>query len=186
MSYDCGFDIHPRLEAIIGNKQTYQPFLEEIIITYNDVYDKDARRPDGKVLEMPIDSEHFKDCITFMVGECSDIPSNSDKCDCFLRFSSKISGHLTAAAEPYIRNVYKITKKYFGSSVHFWHEMNEPEDERQWGCYDWQELQDAEEKLREVETGQEGDFQSRALEESKETTSGPSGSHVTNSNSRVA
>ena len=116
-----------------------------------------------------------------MVGDYPKIPSNPDRCDCFLRFSSKISGHLTTLAEPHIRNMYKIAKKYFGSSVHFWHELNETEDERQWGSYDWQEVHHAEEKLREVETGQEGDLQNRALEEPRETTDGPTGPLVTNS-----
>ena len=186
MGFDCGFDIHPRLEATAENKKTYQRFLDEIVRTYNDVYDKDGRRPDGKVLEMPIDSKYSKDCITFMVGECPDIPSNPDRCDCFLRFSSKISGHLTTPAEPYIRNVYKIAKKYFGSSVHFWHEMNETDDEQQWGYYDWQEVHDASEKLREVETRQEGDSQNHAQEERGESSDEPSGPLATNSTSKVA
>ncbi len=183
MGFDCGFDIHPRLEATTGNKQIYQRFLDEIISTYHDVYDQKGRRPDGKVLEMPIDSEHSKDCISFMVGECPRMPSNPDRCDYFLRFSSKISGHLTTPAEPYIRNVYKIAKKHFGSSVHFWHEMNETGDEREWGYYDWQEVHDAREKLREVETGQEGDLQNNSLEERGETNDEPSRPLVNNSNS---
>ena len=54
----------------------------------------------------------------------------------------------------HIRNVHKIAKKHFGSKVHFWHEMNETGDERQWGYYDWQEVHDASKKLRELETGQ--------------------------------
>lgn len=44
--------------------------------------------------------------------------------------------------------MYKIAKKYFGSRVHFWHEMNETGDERQWGYYDWQEVHDADRRLR--------------------------------------
>ncbi|KAL2045097.1 hypothetical protein ABVK25_012238 [Lepraria finkii] len=165
MGFDCGFDIHPRLEATAENKKTYQRFLDEIVRTYNDVYDKDGRRLDGKVLEMPIDSKYSKDCITFMVGE---------------------SGTLTTPAEPYIRNVYKIAKKYFGSSAHFWHEMNETDDEQQWGYYDWQEVHDAREKLREVETGQEGDSQNHAQEERGESSDEPSGPLATNSTSKVA
>lgn len=58
MGFDCGFDIHPRLEATTENKQTYQRFLDEIISTYNDVYDEEGQRPDGKILEMPNDSEY--------------------------------------------------------------------------------------------------------------------------------
>ena len=106
-------------------------------MTYNHVYDENGRRPDGKILEMSIDSEDCKDCIRLMVGECPKIPSNRGRCDCFLRFSLKISGHPIAPAEPYIRNVYKIAKKNFGSNAHFCHEMNETEDERQWEYRNW-------------------------------------------------
>ena len=183
MGFDCGFDIHPRLEATTGNKETYQRFLDEIISTYHDVYDPNGRRPDGKVLEMPSDSEHSKDCIRFMVGECPQMPSNPDRCDYFLRFSSKVSGNLTTCAEPYIRNVYKIAKKYFGSTVHFWHEMIETGDEQEWGYYDWGEVHDARDKLREVETGQEGAVQNRSLEERNETNDESSRLPVNNLNS---
>ena len=156
MGFDCGFDIHPRLEATAANKQTYQQFLDEIIHTYKDVYDKEGRRADGKVLDMAKDSDPSdKVYIRFMVGECPHMPSNPDRCDYFLRFSSKVSGRLTTPAEPYIRSVHKIAKKHFGSRVHFWHEMNETGDERQWGYYGWQEVHDASKKLRELETGQE-------------------------------
>jgi len=54
-----------------------------------------------------------------MVGECPHMPGNSDCCDYFLRFSSKVSGRLTTPAELYIRSVYQIAKKHFGSRVHF-------------------------------------------------------------------
>jgi hypothetical protein len=121
---------------------------------------------DGKVLDIPTKSHHSdKIYIRFMVGECPHMPGNPDRCDYFLRFSSKVSGRLTTPAEPYIRSVYKIAKKYFGSRVHFWHEMVETGDERQWGYYDWREVHDADRKLRELETGQEQDLQNRALEE---------------------
>ena len=104
---------------------------------------------DGKVLDIPTNSHHSdKIYIWFMVGECLYMPGNPDRCDYFLRFSSKVSGRPTTPAEPYIRSVYKIVKKQFGSSVHFWHEMNETGDERQWGYYDWQEVYDANRKLR--------------------------------------
>jgi hypothetical protein len=49
MGFDCGFDIYPRLEETTTNKQTYQRFLEDIIGTYNDVYDEKGWRPDGTV-----------------------------------------------------------------------------------------------------------------------------------------
>jgi hypothetical protein len=84
---------------------------------------------DGKVLDIPTNPHHSdKIYIWFMVGH---MPGNPDRCDYFLRFSSKVSGRLTTPAEPYIRSVYQITKKYFGSRVHFWHEMVETGDEWQ-------------------------------------------------------
>ena len=166
MGFDCGFDIYPRLEATASNKETYRRFLDEIIRTYENVYDKEGRMTDGKVLDIPPNSHHSdKIYIRFMVGECPHMPGNPDRCDYFLRFSSKVSGRLTTPAEPYIRSVYKIANKYFGSRVHFWHEMAETGDERQRGYYNWQEVHDADRKLRELETGQEQDLQNRSLEE---------------------
>ena len=104
---------------------------------------------------MPTDPDHYDDCyIYFMVGECPHMPSNSNRCDYFLRFSSKVSGHLTAPADPYIRGVHKIARKHLGSRVRFWHEINETNDERQRGCYGWQEVHAAERKLKERETRQ--------------------------------
>ena len=57
MGFDCGFDVYPRLEATAANKQTYKRFLEEIIQRYDEVYDKEGRRADGKVLDMPTNSD---------------------------------------------------------------------------------------------------------------------------------
>ena len=57
MGFDCGFDVYPRLEATAANKQTYKRFLEEIIHTYDEVYDKEGRRADGKFLDMPTNSD---------------------------------------------------------------------------------------------------------------------------------
>jgi hypothetical protein len=181
MGFDCGFDIYPRLETTASNKETYRRFLDEIIRTYENVYDKEGRMTDGKVLDIPINSHHSdKIYIWFMVGESPHIPGNPNRCDYFLRFSSKVSGRLKTPAEPYIRSVYKIAKKYFGSRVHFWHEMDETGDERQWGYYDWQEVHDADRKLRELETGQEQDLQNRALgERVGETNDEPNLSSVT-------
>ena len=51
MGFDCGFDIHPHLEATSSNKHGYQLFLDEIINTYDSAYNDRARRVDGKVLE---------------------------------------------------------------------------------------------------------------------------------------
>jgi hypothetical protein len=92
----------------------------ELIRIYGNVYDKEGRMTDGKVLDIPTNSHHSdKIYIWFMVGECLHMPSNSDRCDYFLRFSSKVSGRLTTPAELYIRSVYQIAKKHFGSRVHF-------------------------------------------------------------------
>jgi len=165
MGFGCGFDICPRLEATASNKEIYRRFLDEIIRTYENVYDKEGRRTDGKVLEMPTDSGHCDSVyISFMVGECPHMPHNPDHCNYFLRFSSKVSGCLTTPAAPYIENVHKIAKKYFGSRVHFWHELCETGDERQWGCYNWLEVHEADRKLRELER-QEQDLQKHTLEE---------------------
>jgi hypothetical protein len=68
--------------------------------------------------------------------------------------------------------MYKIAQKHFGAIVHFWHEMIETGDERQRGYYNWQEVHDAREKVREVE---EEDLQNRASEELRETNDEPSG-----------
>jgi hypothetical protein len=95
----------PRIKRFIGR------FLNEIIRTYENVYDKKGRMTDGKVLDMLINSHHFdKIYIWFMVGECPHMPGNPDRYDYFLRFSSYISlkasdifslkGILRGAVEP--------------------------------------------------------------------------------------
>lgn len=156
MGFECGFDVHPRLEPTSANKALYQSFLDEIVRTYGDVVDKDARRDDGKILELPngVDAEdqlaeewnkHF---MRFMIGECPHVPYNRDHCHYFLRFSSKVSGNLTAPAAPYIRDVRKIAEKYFGGIIHGWDELNETFDERQWGYYGWDEIRAAEKELQ--------------------------------------
>lgn len=160
MGFDCGFDIYPRLEATAANKEAYQRFLEEITRTYGDVYDEDGRRKDGKILHIETDPDH-PDCnlfLEFMVGECPRMPRSLDRCDYFLRFSSKVSGGLTAHAEPYIRGVHKIAKKYFADRVNFWHEMCETGDARQFGYYTWREVYDADKELRALGPGQERDL----------------------------
>ena len=71
MGFDCGFDIYPRLEATASNKQTYRQFLDDVIRTYENVYDEAGRRTDGRILEIPTASDHGDKCyIRFMVGEC--------------------------------------------------------------------------------------------------------------------
>ncbi|KAK4084516.1 uncharacterized protein Triagg1_996 [Trichoderma aggressivum f. europaeum] len=157
MGFDCGFDIFPRLEVNDENKKAYQQFLDEIIENYKDVYDERGRREDGKILVLPNSSEYSeKNLIHLAIGECPHMPSSPEHCNYFLRFSSKVSGGLTAAAEPYIRDVLKIAKRHFGSRVHFWHEMNEfGEPEKQYGVYSWTEVLDAEKELRELGSGKE-------------------------------
>ena len=77
------------------------------------VYDKEGRMTDGKVLDIPTNSHHSdKIYIWFMVGECPQMPGNPDRCDYFLRFSSKVSGRLTTPAEPYIRSGYGVRMKW--------------------------------------------------------------------------
>jgi hypothetical protein len=86
-----------------------------------------------------------------MIRECPHMPVDPDHCDYFLRFSSKVSGRLTAPAQQYIEGVYEIAKIYFDSRVHFWHELNEWGDtHEQWGYYSWDEVYSADKKLREL------------------------------------
>jgi hypothetical protein len=169
MGFDCGFDIYPRLDAANeSDKRAYREFLDEIIDTYKDAYDDEGRRKDGKVLQLPGDAEEgdfpSNDYICFMVGECPKMLANPEQCGYFLRFSSRISGSLTQCAEPYIRSVRQIAEKHFGDRVHSWHELNEmADDPRKWmGCYDWATVNEAEEKLRALGTGQEEGGQSRS------------------------
>ena len=150
MGFDCGFDIYPRLEATASNKEIYSRFLDEIKSTYQNVVDKKGRRADGKLLIT--ESEGLSNVyIWFMIGECPHMPADPDRCAYFLRFSSKVSGSLTTPAEQYIKEVYEFAKKYFGSRVHFWHELNEWGDtHEQWGYYSWDEVYSVDKKLREL------------------------------------
>lgn len=176
MGFACGFDIYPRLEATTVNKQAYQRFLDEVISTYDHIHDENGRREDGKILVVPATSDNLdKMYIRFMVGECPEMPSNAERCDYFLRFSSKVSGRLTTPAEPYIHGVHQIAQKHFGSRVHFWHELCEAGDERQWGCYDWLAVHEADEELRELEAGHALGRQHHTLQEQGQTNGAPNG-----------
>lgn len=151
MGFDCGFDIFPRLELNDANKQAYQEFLDEVTSTYKDAIDNEGLRPDGKILALPgCFEEYDKSFIWFVVGEMPHMPSTPDRCNYFLRFSSKVSGRRTAPAAGYIREVRDIARKHFGTRVHYWHEMDETDDDRQWGCYDWSEVQAAEREVTEM------------------------------------
>jgi len=72
--------------------------------------------------------------IEFEVGEHPTIPY---KCECFLRFSSKISGPGAILAEPYIRNIHRIAKKYFGDRVKLWQALFD-----QYGVYKCDEVRE--------------------------------------------
>ena len=124
MGFDCGFDIYPALEPTSLNKEKYELFLREVLRTYEG--GDEAERCNSIVRVVPTSSGAY---VEFMVGEHPIIPYS---CEHFLRFSSKVSGSLTAAAEPYIKGVYKIAKKWLGDRVQFWHELNETDDHRQW------------------------------------------------------
>jgi hypothetical protein len=143
MGFDFGFDIWPRLD---GNtdRDVYEAFVLKIIEIYKDRHDDNSHREDRKVLETPLDAScDDKQNVRFTVGEGPHMPFNPNHCGRFLRFSSKISDHLTVPAERYIREVYQIAKNFFGSRVHLWHEMNETGDERQNGYYSWTEIHNA-------------------------------------------
>lgn len=160
MGFDCGFDIHPRLSpSNPADKQAYQAFLDDIIATYQSTYDSEGCREDGKVLQLPGDPAGIfaedNYCISFMVGECPSMPARAERCDYFLRFSSKVSGRLWCA-EPYIRAVYRMAKRRFGGRVHWWDELNDlAEDEREWGgFYNWTEVYAASKELKALEAGE--------------------------------
>lgn len=117
MGFDCGFDMVPRLEDIEEDNNRWSTFLNEI----KEAYEHDA------VFEA---KANF---IEFEVGEHPMLPMEGFK---FLRFSSKISSASTGAAEPYIRQVCRIARKYFGSRIQFWHELNEDYVP----AYNWDEI----------------------------------------------
>lgn len=56
----------------------------------------------------------------------------------FLRFSSKVSGPRTEAAEPYVRQVYQLARRVFGQQVRFWHELYDRS-----GHYSWSAVNDS-------------------------------------------
>ena len=113
MGFDCGFDMVPRLTESDCDKIRWLAFIDEL----KEVYNKDPMfQVQPRVVE-------------FQVGEHPRLPLEGHK---FLRFSSKVSGPTTAAAEPYIRRIYHIARKNFGQRVQFWHEINDD-----FGYYDW-------------------------------------------------
>ena len=113
MGFDCGFDMVPRLDASKSNKDRWLAFIDVLKKVYN---------------EDPVFQVQPR-VITFQVGEYPRLPLEGHK---FLRFSSKVSGPRTAAAEPYIRQVYRVAREIFGQQVQFWHELHD-----NLGHYDW-------------------------------------------------
>ena len=119
MGFDCGFDMVPRLTESDSDKKRWLAVIDEL----KEVYKEDpVFQVQPRVVE-------------FHVGEHPLLPSEGHK---FLRFSSKVSGSLTAAAEPYIRQVYRLARKTFGQQVRFWHELNDD-----FGYYEWDVVRDS-------------------------------------------
>jgi hypothetical protein len=146
MGYDCGFEIFPRLRVAI-DRDAYRAFISEILSRYSRIFDEVSRHPDLKILELPTDaSSSDKHNIHFTVGEYPGMPLDPEHCEYFLRFSSKVSGHLSAPADPYIRQVCRIARKHFGEKVCWWHEASD-----KYGHYGWQEIHDAAEELKKKE-----------------------------------
>ena len=119
MGFDCGFDMVPSLTASEADTSRWLDFLDEIKATYRD---------DPTVLATP-------SVIEFRVGEHPCLPIEGQK---FLRFSSKVNGSRTAAAEPYIRKVCAVARRHFGNQVQFWHELAED-----YGHYGWSQVNES-------------------------------------------
>ena len=113
MGFDCGFDMVPRLNESKNNRDRWLVFIDVLKKMYN---------------EDPVFQVQPR-VIVFQVGEYPRLPLEGHK---FLRFSSKVSGSNTAAAEPYIRQVYRVAREIFGQQVQFWHELHD-----NYGYYDW-------------------------------------------------
>lgn len=119
MGVDCGFDMVPPLTGLDSDTIRWRAFIEKI---------KEIFQNDPVVQLQP----RF---IEFQVGEHPLLPFEGHK---FLRFSSKISGFRSAAAEPYIDDVYRLARTFFGEQVRFWHELNEGN-----GFYDWKAVHES-------------------------------------------
>lgn len=119
MGVDCGFDMVPPLTGLDSDTIRWRAFIEKI---------KEIFQNDPVVQLQP----RF---IEFQVGEHPLLPFEGHK---FLRFSSKTSGFRSAAAEPYIDDVYRLARTFFGEQVRFWHELNEGN-----GFYDWKAVNES-------------------------------------------
>jgi hypothetical protein len=152
MGIDCGFDIYPPLERTKANQEQYELFLREVLDTYGPRDSDDAEQGNGGSV-VCVNAESEESYIDFEVGEHPHLPR---RCEHFLRFSSKISGR--SLAEPYIRGVCKIAKRWLGHRVYFWHEINEFGPHiRHSGCYNWNEIHAARRKIREHKQPEEGE-----------------------------
>jgi hypothetical protein len=103
IGFDCGFDTYPTLKPTPSNKEKHELFLRKVLRTYK--VGDGAERCDSVVRVIPKSNGAY---IGFTIGEHLTIPYNYEH---FLRFSSKVSGCLTAATNPYIEGAYKIARK---------------------------------------------------------------------------
>jgi hypothetical protein len=124
MGYSFGFDIQPPLDPIHQiNQDQYGRFIVELL----DQYDCDDGSLEQIACLVPRGTGAY---IEFEVGGRPAIPANPEMCQYFLRFSSRISGKQTQAAEPaVVRDVYRIAQGMFGEErVRWWHEADETDD----------------------------------------------------------
>jgi hypothetical protein len=127
MGIDIGFDLFSPLQTE-ADLAKWGEFLKEVIR----VYENDS------VLEI---SEYE---LMFKVGEG---PSLLRDGRFFRRFSSKISGRC-GDAEPYIRAVVHIARRYFYHRIHFWSEYGyegEPDP-----MYSWSDINDNNDRARDA------------------------------------
>ena len=130
MGYDAGFDCWPPLTTH-DDLQAWSRFLLQVENAFED---------DPAVV---VEHEPFY-CIRFEVGEQPTLPASGFG-QYFRRFSSKISGHRSSEAEPYIREVTHLAMQFLPKGrVHRWNELFEV------GCkkYSWKEVNEAAEALR--------------------------------------
>lgn len=106
LAVDCGFDIVPRLTDAQTDGKRWDAFI-------NDARQSYENDPVVKVQSQSIE---------FDVGEHPSLPLDGRR---FQRFSSRVHGHATEAAETYIDRVCRIAHRYFDSQIRFWHETQD-------------------------------------------------------------
>ena len=121
MGVDAGFDMVPRLSRDVMHRQNWAQFIDIV---------KEHYKNDNQVEVHPT-------YIEFKAGEHPILPV---ECHKFLRFSSKISGHIaaTTGVENYIETVTRIAKTSFGARVYYWNEYHD-----QYGYYNWNEVHES-------------------------------------------